>query len=197
MVELLPARFQGPPFFGCYLFFWPLFPFFSSFFCFFCIQQQAVAKKPYFYRVFCAHPSKASSDIMQQQWTKPKLPKKKVHLFFGGNPFFDHFFFSKTLILHHPLKTVHEKISQNPYFYRLKKSRPGYWPYPGQVIDPTLAKIRPGYWPYSICIYIYAVESKCGPRFAFFWVKMWSKFSLFFFFFFSKIFFFLQGEWDF
>ena len=28
---------------------------------------------------------------------------------------------------------------------------------------------------YSICIYIYAVESKFGPRFGFFWVKTWSK----------------------
>ena len=153
MVELLPARFQGPPFFGCYLFFWPL-----SFFLF-CLSVSSASsnrlwpKNPIFIGFFCAHPSEASSDIMQQQWTKPKLPKKKVHLFLGGNPFFDHFF-SKTLILHHPLKTVHEKISQNPYFYRLKKSRPGYWPYPGQVIDPKMAKIRPGYWPYSIYIYI-------------------------------------------
>ena len=37
-----------------------------------------------------------------------------------------------------------------------------------------------------IYIYIYAVESKPGPRFAFFWVKTWSKFSLFFFFVFQK-----------
>ena len=30
-------------------------------------------------------------------------------------------------------------------------------------------------------IYIYAVESKLGPKIAFFWVKTWSNFSLFFF----------------
>ena len=66
MVELLPARFQAPHFLGVTFFLAPfLFSLLS--FCFFCIQQQAVAKKTYFYRVFCAHPSKASSDIMQQQ----------------------------------------------------------------------------------------------------------------------------------
>ena len=49
----------------------------------------------------------------------------------------------------------------------------------------------------STYIYIYVEESKLGPKIAFFWVKTWSKFSLFFFFCFSEIFFFLQGEWDF
>ena len=42
-------------------------------------------------------------------------------------------------------------------------------------------------------IYIYVVESKLGPKIAFFWVKTWSKS----FFVFSKLFFLLQGEWDF
>ena len=32
---------------------------------------------------------------MQQQWTKPKLPKKKVHIFFR-KPFFDQIFFKNT-----------------------------------------------------------------------------------------------------
>ena len=35
-------------------------------------------------------------------------------------------------------------------------------------------------------IYIYAVESKLGPKIAFFWVKTWSKFSLFFLFLFFQ-----------
>ena len=54
-----------------------------------------------------------------------------MHTFFG-NLFFDQKQLSKTLILHHPLKTVHQKISKKPYLYRLKKG--------GQVIDPTVAK---------------------------------------------------------
>ena len=90
---------------------------------------------------------------MQQQWTKPKLPQKKVHIFFR-KPFFWPIFFQKTLILHHPPETVHKKISQNPYFYSSKKG--------GQVIDPKVAKLLtllwpkggPSYWPYSIYIYI-------------------------------------------
>ena len=39
-----------------------------------------------------------------------------------------------------------------------------------------------------IHIYIYAVESKLGPKIAFFWVKTWSKFSSFFLCCVSKIF---------
>ena len=69
---------------------------------------------------------------------KPKPPKKRCTFFFG-NPFFDQIFFSKTLILHHPLKTVHQKISKKPYFYRLKKN--------GQVIDPTMARLLTLLWP--------------------------------------------------
>ena len=65
MVELLPARFEGPPFFVCNLFFWPFF-FVSSFFLFLLHLVEGCAKTPYFYRFF-AHPAKASSDIIQQQ----------------------------------------------------------------------------------------------------------------------------------
>ena len=116
MVELLPARFQGPPFFGCYFFFGP---FFFFFFLFLLHLARGCAKKTIFIGFF-AHPSKASSDIIQQQGSKAKTPPKKVHNFFFGNPFFDQFF-SKTLILHHPLKTVHKKSPKTPIFIGSKK----------------------------------------------------------------------------
>ena len=128
--------------------FWAFFCFF--FFLFLLHLARGCSKTPYFIGFF-AHPSKASSDIMQQQGSKAKTPPKKGALF----SLFWPTFFSKTLILHHPLKTVHQKISKKPYFYRLKKKWPSYWPYRGQVIDPTLAKMWPSYWPHSIYIYIY------------------------------------------
>ena len=61
---------------------------------------------------FFEHPSKASSNIMQQQVTKSSTPPQKTCTFFLDNPFFDQKQLSKTLILHHPLKTVHRKISK-------------------------------------------------------------------------------------
>ena len=91
---------------------------------------------------------------MQQQGSKAKTPQKKgAHVFFG-NPFFDNF--SKTLILHHPLKTVHKKSPKNPIFIGSKK---------GQLIDPTMAKLLTLLWPKNgqvidpttyiyICVYI-------------------------------------------
>ena len=125
MVELLPARFQGHPKIGCY-FFWPFFlPFSVS-----SASSKRVLKKNYFYR-FLHTLLKHLVTSCSKKEVKPKLPKKRC-LFFG-NLFFDQKQLSKTLILHHPLKTVHQKISQNPYFYRLKKG--------GQVIDPTVAKL--------------------------------------------------------
>ena len=125
-------------------------------------------KKTYFYSFF-AHPSKASSAIMQQQGSKAKTPQKKGAHFFFGNPFFDQFF-SKTLILHHPLKIVHQKISKNPYFYRLKKDV--------QVIDPTMARLSTLLWPKygqvidpTAYIYIYIVGSITCPHFGHFKVN--------------------------
>ena len=152
MVELLPARFQGPPFFGCYFFFGFLFFLFFFFFLFPQHLARGCSKKPYFYRVFLHTLLKHLVPACSNKEVKPKPPKKKVHIFFRKS-FFDQFF-SKTPILHHPLKTVHQKNSKNPYFYRLKKRWPGYWPYHGQVIDLKMAKIWPGYWPYSIYIYM-------------------------------------------
>ena len=134
------------------LLFWGLF-----FFFFFSVSSassnRVCNKKPIFIGFF-AHPSKTSSDIMQQQGSKAKTPQKKGAQFFSETPFWPIFIF-KPLILHHPLKTVQKKISKKPYFYRLKKRWPSYWPKGGQVIDPTLAKKWPSYWPYSIYIYIY------------------------------------------
>ena len=53
------------------------------------------------------------------------------------------------------------------------------------------------YLSLSLYIYIYAVESKLGPKIAFFWVKTWSKFSLFVPFLFFENILLLQGEWVF
>ena len=75
---------------------------------------------------------------MQQQGSKAKTPQKKGAHFFSDTSFLTNFF-SKTLILHHPLKTVHQKISKNPIFIGSKKD--------GQVIDPTMAKLLTLKWP--------------------------------------------------
>ena len=136
MVELLPARFQGPPkmgviFFGPFFFFLLLFSVSSA------SSKRVCKKKPIFVGFF-AHPSKHLVTSCSNNQVKPKLPPKKVHNFFSETPFVDQFF-SKTLILHHPLKTVHQKISKKAYFYRLKKG--------GQVIDPTVAKLLTLLWP--------------------------------------------------
>ena len=64
---------------------------------------------------------------------------------------------------------------------------------------PTLYGIESGLSIFSIYIYIYiyiCCRAKIGPKITVDWVKHWSKFS-FFPFWFSKVFFFLQGEWDF
>ena len=84
---------------------------------------------------------------------KPTLPKKKVHNFFFRKPLFWPIFFKNTNFAPPP-ENCAQKISQNPYFYRLKKRWPSYWPKGGQVIDPTLAKKWPSYWPYNIYIYL-------------------------------------------
>ena len=161
MVELLPALFQGPPFFGCYLFFWPL-----SFFLF-CLSVSSASsnrlwpKNPIFIGFFVHTLLKRLVISCSNNELNLNCPKKRCTFFLGETRFLT-IFFSKTLILHHPLKTVHEKISQNPYFYRLKKA--------GQVIDPTPARLLTLLWPKSgqvidptayiyIYIYIYMLES--------------------------------------
>ena len=116
----------GVTFFGLFLFF-----------LFLLHLVEGCAKKTYFYRFF-AHLAKASSAIMQQQGSKAKTPKKIGAHFFSETPFLTKFF-SKTLILHHPLITVHQKISKKTYFYRLKKD--------GQVINSTMAKLLTLKWP--------------------------------------------------
>ena len=110
---------------------------------------------------------------MQQQWSKPKLPKKKGAQFFFRKPFFDQIFFKNTNFAPPP-ENCAQKISQNPYFYRLKKD--------GQVIDPTMAKLLTLKWPKNgqvidptAYIYIYAVKLLSGPSLGFLNVIIWSK----------------------
>ena len=126
--------FKAPHFLGV-TFFWGFF--FFVFFCFSLHLARGCSNKPIFIgflHTLLKHlvPSCSNKEV------KPKLPKKKVHIGFSETPFLTNFF-SKTLILHHPLKTVHQKISKNPYVYRLKKD--------GQVIDPTMAKLLTLLWP--------------------------------------------------
>ena len=149
MVELLPARFQGPPFFGCYFFLGLFFLLFSVS----SASSKRVCKKNYFYRVFLHTLLKHLVTSCSNKEVKPKLPQKKVHNFFSETPFLTNFFFKNTNFAPPP-ENCAQKISQNPYFYRLKKRWPSYWPKGGQVIDPTLAKKWPSYWPYRIYIYI-------------------------------------------
>ena len=132
MVELLPARFQGPPFFGCY-FFWA---FFFFLFLFLLHLARGCAK--------FAHPSKASSDIMQQQGSKAKTPQKKGVHFFFGNPFFDHFF-KNTNFAPPPENCAQKNLQKTLFLYAQKKVAklltqrwPSYWPYFGQKMAKLL-----------------------------------------------------------
>ena len=143
MVELLPARFQGPPKNGCYFF---LGLFFLFFFLFLLHLARGCSKTTYFYRFLHTLLKHLVTSCSNNQ-VKPKLPPKKVHNFFFGNLFFDQKQLSKTLILHRPLKTVHSKNLKNPIFI---------------VIDLTVAKLLTLRWPSYVAklltlqhIYIY------------------------------------------
>ena len=134
MVELLLARFQGPPKNGCYSF-WAFF--FFLFFLFLLHVARGCSKKTYF-RYF-AHPSKASSNIMQQQWSKPKPPPKKVRIVFSETPFLTNF--SKNTNFAPPPENCAQNISKNPIFIGSKKVAklltlrwPSHWPWNGQVV---------------------------------------------------------------
>ena len=136
MVNYFLPVFKAPPklgvnFFGAF-FFLLLFSVSSA-------SSKRVCKKIRFLLVFLHTLLKHLVTSCSNNQLKPKLPQKKVHnFFFFGNPFFDQFF-SKTLILHHPLKTVHKKSPKNPIFIGSKKG--------GQVIDPTVAKLLTLLWP--------------------------------------------------
>ena len=133
MVELLPALFQGPPFFGCYLFFWPL-----SFFLF-CLSVSSASsnrlwpKIPIFIGFFVHTLLKRLVISCSNNELNLNCPKKRCTFFWGETRFLT-IFFSKTLILHHPLKTVHEKNLPKPLFFIGSKKparlltlpRPGY-----------------------------------------------------------------------
>ena len=119
------------------LFFWPLF-FFVLLFSVSSASSKRVLKKTYFYRSFLHTLLKHLVTSCSNKEVKPKLPQKRCTFFFG-NLFFDQKQLSKTLILHHPLKTVHKKSPKTPIFIGSKKG--------GQVIDPTVAKLLTLKWP--------------------------------------------------
>ena len=115
-----------------------------------------------------------------------KKDKKKTSIFFVRKPFFD------TL-------TNCQKIFSHPYalfvILRCPPNAIKLWKTSKNILDQVLTqpwtkfwlkklKSWTKFWLYST--YRYAVESKLGPKIAFFWVKTWSKFSLFFFFVFQK-----------
>ena len=116
-------------------------------------------------------------------------------------------FFSKTLFLT-PWQTA-KKLFSHPYTLFVSFKIPPKHYQTGEkqakkILDQVLTqpwtkfwlknpKSWTKFWLYSI----YAVESKLGPKIAFFESKLGPSFLLFFFLCFSKIFFFLEGEWDF
>ena len=85
--------FKAPPKMG--VIFWGAFLFFS-FFLFLLHLARGRAKKTYFYRVSLHTLLKHLVTSCSNNQVKPKLPKKKVHNFFFGNPFFDQIFFKNT-----------------------------------------------------------------------------------------------------
>ena len=130
--------FSRPPKNWVLLFFLAFF-FFFFFFLFLLHLARGCAKKTYFYRVFLHTLLKHLVPSCSNKEVKPKLPKKKVHNFFSETPFLTKVFFKNTNFAPPP-ENCAQKISQNPYFYRLKKRWPSYRPYHGQVIDPKMAK---------------------------------------------------------
>ena len=156
-VELLPARFQGPPKMGVTFFE----AFFSSCFSVSSASSTGCSKKPIL-KGFFEHPSKASSNIMQQQSSKTWTPQKSAQ-FFLETPFFDQKQLGKTLTLHPPWKLCTDKTPKNPIFIG-SKMWPSYWPWGGQVIDLEMAKMWPSGWPYSIYIYIYIYKREKKQR---------------------------------
>ena len=83
------------------------------FFLFLLHLARGCSKKTYFYG-FLHTLLKHLVTSCSNNEVKPKLPPKKVHnCFFSETSFFDQKQLSKTLILHHPLKTVHKNISKN------------------------------------------------------------------------------------
>ena len=123
MVELLPARFQGPPKNGCNFF---LFFFASSFFLFLLHLARGCAKKPIFIG-FLHTLLKHLVTSCRNNEVKPKLPPKKAHHFFR-KPLFWPILFSKTLILHHPPENCAQKHLPKNLFLEAQKRWPSYWP---------------------------------------------------------------------
>ena len=108
-----------------------------------------------------------------------KRQKQKVHIFFR-KPFFWHldklpknYFRTPThylCFLRYPQNTI--KLGKN----KQKKVLDQVLTQPWTKLWLKNPKSWTKFWLYSI----YAVESKLGPKIAFFWVKTWSKFSLVF-----------------
>ena len=158
--ELILACFQGPPPNGCYffLFFFFLFSSYSA-------SSKRVLKHPIFIGFF-EHPSKTSTNIMQQQSTKASNPPKKC-TFFRKPLFWPEVFFckKKTPVLHHPLRTVPWKNSPNPILIGSKKVAklftlrwPSYWPWSGQDVAKLLTLQH-------IYIHIYIYIHSCNLMF--------------------------------
>ena len=129
-VELLPARFLAPPPENGCKFFSPFV--FSCFSVSSASNKRVFQKKAYFYRVF-EHPSKVSSNIMQQQTPKPcTSPKTSAPPIFGKPRFWPKATFQNTNFAPPPENCALKKFKQ-ALFYRLRKG--------GQVIDLEVAKL--------------------------------------------------------
>ena len=114
-------------------------PFFSSCFAVSSASSKRVLKN-YFYRVLFEHPSKASSNIMQQQLSKPWTPsqKKNAHVFFG-----EPLFWPKTTLKN----TNFAPLPENCALKNLKKNLVLLAQKGGQVIDLEVAKLLTLKWP--------------------------------------------------
>ena len=157
-------------------FFWA---FFFFLFLFLLHLVRGCSKKPIFIG-FLHTPLKHLVTSCSNKEVKPKLPKKRC-TFFRKPLFWPKTTFKNTNFAPPP-ENCAPKISQNPYFYRLKKG--------GQVIDPTVAKLLTLKWPKcgqvidpTAYVYIYMLAVRLGsgptifgilmvmfsPNFLFFW----------------------------
>ena len=125
---------KAPHFLGV-TFFFGLFFFF--FFLFLLHLVEGCAKNPIFIGFFFAHPAKASSDIIQQQWKTLTAPKNRCTNFIFGNPFLTIFFRNTNFAP--PPDNCAPKNLKNPIFIGSKKD--------GQVINSTMAKLLTQKWP--------------------------------------------------
>ena len=129
-MELLPARFQGPSKNGCY--------FFGLFILFLFFHVSSASSKRVLKKTLSLWGS--WNTLLKHLVTSCSNNEIKPKPFSFENPL------TKTLLLHHPLKTVHKNLKKK-LFLLVQKRWPSYWPWGGQVIDLEVAKLLTLKWP--------------------------------------------------